>query len=40
MSVPPLDNNKGTRKDYIKDKQLLLFREVEVGELNDLLNNE
>ena len=39
LKTPPLDKNTGRVKQEIKDKQLMLFRMVEVEELYKLLNN-
>lgn len=39
ISLPPLDDEKGMPKEYIKDKDLLLYREVEIDELEQLLND-
>ena len=39
LKTPPLDKNTGRIKQEIKDKQLMVFRMVEVDELDELLNN-
>ena len=38
ISVPPLDDAKGMPKYIIKDNDLLVYREVEIDELEQLLN--
>ena len=38
ISLPPLDE-KGMPKTYIKDKDLLIYREVEMDDLDHLLND-
>jgi hypothetical protein len=39
ISLPPLDDEKGMPKEPIKDKDLLIYREVEIDELEQLLND-
>lgn len=39
ISLPPLDDEKGMPKEPIKDKDLLIYREVEIDELENLLND-
>ena len=39
QKIPPLDKHTGRPKKEIKDGQLMVFRMVEVDELDELLNN-
>ena len=39
QKIPPLDKCTGRAKKEIKDGQLMVFRMVEVDELDELLNN-
>jgi len=39
ISLPPLDDEKGMPKEQIKDKDMLIYREVEIDELEQLLND-
>ena len=40
LKMPPLDKDTGRIKKEIKDKQLMVFRMVDVDELDELLNNK
>ena len=38
--IPPLNKPTGAQKQEIKDGQLMIFRMVDVDELDELLNNK
>ena len=39
LALPPLDDKKGMPQEHIKDKDLLIYREVEIEDLEHLLND-
>ena len=39
ISLPPLDDEKGLPKTYIENKYLLIYRELEIDDLEHLLND-
>ena len=39
LALPPLDDKKGMPQENIKDKDLLIYREVEMEDLEHLLND-
>ena len=40
LKLPPLDNKTGMPINMTEEKQLLIFRHIDVDELESLLNNE